>query len=551
MQFKSGLKPHGLNALAILLLCITPVVCVYNAHHYPLLSNAFLFFLIVSIVISVMAYLLCRFTIFYYLFFLIGVALSISYFTKLEVVYGFGISALLVLLLRQKTHIVVLFSTISIMVSSFFIPAENYPRYTIQKHSQASEPENGVENSKKIIRQPVFHLIFDEATGVSGLSGNGVLGEKAKTSLLETLNKHGFTTIKYGFSTSMWTHHSLGHVINLDEVSNAQRIEQKKFGFRNPDNPLFEKLVDNGYEVNVFQSDYLDFCVESESVVTNCYTYPSNSLSYFKDIDFDPLYVTIPLTLQELSILKFVNSVVPNTVNYPIYKKLLAFVGLRIDIPRAYSSVAEKRVRFDFLEKIKASQQKSNQYYFMHFIYPHFSHYQNENCKTNEDFSQWKEINRWIKTTGENKALRINNNDRERLLNNYHAQYICFTKTLDNFLGEILGLYPEATIIVHGDHGSRISTRFIDDSNIENFSYLDLENYNDLYSTLLGFRVPGQEPKELDCAMSLVAFSQYAYTGKVLPKGPNTQLISNKLFGAMPGCEQALPKGLKLLQSEI
>ncbi len=537
---------NRINALAILLLCITPVVCVYNAHHYPLLSNAFLFFLIVSIVISVMAYLLCRFTIFYYLFFLIGVALSISYFTKLEVVYGFGISALLVLLLRQKTHIVVLFSTISIMASSFFIPGEIYPKFTVQNRHQTTGSENTTENSTTKTRQPVFHLIFDEATGVSGLSGNGVLGEKAKTSLLETLNKHGFTTIKNGFSSSNRTIHSLGHVINLSEVSNAQQVNNTPNRYRYANNPLFERLTSIGYEVNVFQSKFLDYCSGEKSKVTTCYTYPINSLSYFKDVDFDPLSVIVPITLRELGILTFINRVVPNTVNYPTYQKLLSIVGLRVWPPTLVGSLAEKRIRIQMLESAKTSEHQVNQYYFAHFLYPHHNYFQDENCEVKSDFNDWGGIGEWVDTTEQYNSLRIDSNQKQGMLKNYHAQYICFTKTLDNFLGEIIGLYPEATVIVHGDHGSRISTRFIDDVDIKNFSYLDLENFNDLYSTLLAFRIPGQAAKELDCAMSLVAFSQYVYTGKVLPKGPNTQLISDKLFGAMPGCEQELPDGLIL-----
>ena len=51
-----------------------------------------------------------------------------------------------------------------------------------------------------------------------------------------------------------------------------------------------------------------------------------------------------------------------------------------------------------------------------------------------------------------------------------------------------LGLYDEATIVVHGDHGSRISLHSPSYLNRDN---LTPEDYRDIYSVLFAIKQPG------------------------------------------------------------
>ncbi len=91
---------------------------------------------------------------------------------------------------------------------------------------------------------------------------------------------------------------------------------------------------------------------------------------------------------------------------------------------------------------------------FAHFLMPHYSYVYDPSCNLKQDVSTWHRRYITYSTTG---AVNTPGSRRERY-EAYFDQVRCAYELLAGFFDELkqAGIYDDATIIVHGDHGSRI-----------------------------------------------------------------------------------------------
>ncbi len=127
---------------------------------------------------------------------------------------------------------------------------------------------------------------------------------------------------------------------------------------------------------------------------------------------------------------------------------------------------------------------------FAHFLMPHFSYVYDSSCKLKEEISTWLWRSLIFSTTS---AVNTPDSRRERY-QAYFDQVRCAYELLAGFFDELkqAGLYDDATIIVHGDHGSRIG---IHDPWPQTRSLLSEDDLFDYYSTLYAVKRPGVEPR--------------------------------------------------------
>jgi hypothetical protein len=345
------------------------------------------------------------------------------------------------------------------------------------------------------------------------------------------LVKHGFASIRDAHSSSMWSKLSLGHIINLEEIN---EVHGEKPHYYYIFNPLFELLNKNGYKINVFQSSYLDFCSSAKSYIRSCYEYPINSLSYFDDNGLNQLSLVVPATLNQFKLLHWFNRYMPKSA-------VSEYLGFHQRMPLHFGSLSQLSVQTDFVAKLEEGLNSKDQYYLVHFLYPHHNYYQESDCKIKSRFSDWRNIGKWGVAIAKTQELRIQSDERQVLYQAYFEQFECFTKVLDSLLNKVLDAYPDAIVILHGDHSSRISTRHIRDYYTVDFPLLDQQNFNDLYSTLLAVKYPGNVPGIIDCRISLVEFAQHFFRGQVSEMAENTKIIANRLFADSEECFDLLP----------
>ncbi len=516
-------KENLIDVLAFFLLIITHIILLFKSHNYPLLSNVFIIFTLTFLIISFLSGLLLKlaslrpflFVTLRCIVFILGVTFLISRTSNLTFLQSSFIAIPTVILLRDKINSIIIISTVSIILSSFIIIAEKvYPDYLFKNDFVKTPKESSQKSS------PFFHLIFDEAMGISAFSKESSTAITTKDELIRVLTKHSLTIIKNAYSSSMWTQNSLSHVVNLADKYNAVQ-EYPSFSFES--NALFETIHKHGYQINVFQSSYLDFCSSMKAIVRNCYSYPIHSLSYFIDNDLDKLALVAPYALKQLDINQL--SAVPKSL------------GFTSRIPIHLGSLAEKSTTEALIKQYQLDS-GGNQYYFVHFLYPHHDFFQTGECKTKPNFDEWGDIGPFSKSSKDNNLIRISSQQREKAYQAYYSQYKCFIKKLDALLTDIFKHYPDASIIIHGDHSSRISTKHINDGLKSNFELLNKQNLLDLYPTLLAFKDQNNEPGLLDCTISLLEFLQHAFLNKRERASLISLIIRENLFPNNPVCSK-------------
>jgi hypothetical protein len=210
-------------------------------------------------------------------------------------------------------------------------------------------------------------------------------------------------------------------------------------------------------------------------------------------------------------------------------------------MPAHFGSLSQQSVQSDFLSMLEKDRASKDQYYLVHFLYPHYHYYQNRDCRIKPRFDDWGDIGEFGDSLASNPDLRIQGDERQLLYLDYFEQFECFTKVLDGLLAKVLSDYPDATVILHGDHSSRISTRHIRDNSASGFPFLDQQNYSDLYPTLFALKYPGNVPGIMNCRISLLEFAQHFFRGQVGAMGEKTSIIADQLFAGIEACVDQLP----------
>jgi hypothetical protein len=229
-------------------------------------------------------------------------------------------------------------------------------------------------------------------------------------------------------------------------------LEARAVGHSLPENAWFARLRREGYAIRVYQTDWLDLCAAAE--VDACYTYPIYSVNAVQRSGLS--------TGQRLRIL---------------LGKL--DLGRPVALPGPLAS-------FDALDRFQADIAKAPRSvaYVVHLLIPHHGYLFQEDCSL-ADPAEWED-------QPTNATIVYPPEERLRIYGLYLPQLICTQKRMDELFAVLkgLGVYDDATIIVHGDHGSRIGQRTI-------HAPPDAQSARDLldhHSTLFAVKAPRGAP---------------------------------------------------------
>ncbi|MDW9372087.1 nodulation protein NoeB [Sinorhizobium meliloti] len=335
----------------------------------------------------------------------------------------------------------------------------------------------------------VIYIVTDEMIGISGIDTRLPHGAEAKAALSRVFQKHGFRLHSKAFSRHILTQVSVPAALNMDYSYNfpgdrshyAYPGEVTKF----KELSLFNLWHRQGLSVNVFQSAHLDYC-KTEALV-DCHTFASFDGSRFiqrQRIEGGP-YRDVPPASASLADVKALvegnrQSLAMAAVGF-VASNLLETkeTALQEWHPRSYDQLAFPYWLGQFQNMI-LDKGRGNAF-FAHFLFPHSPSVYNKDCKP---------TNRWVERSylTEVRGLAGQELDEARVKEYgfYFAQTLCLAKQLDKFFNAVLSdkRFQDATIVVHGDHGSRISAG----RNVETMSPRD---YVDNYSALYAVRKPG------------------------------------------------------------
>ena len=382
-----------------------------------------------------------------------------------------------------RTHISKIVATVfGVMVlSSIVLPHPRFEALSVVVKEEAAETD----------RAPIIHLILDQQIGIGGLVDAIPGAAEMRGELLALYENAGFRVYGNAFTHFPATLESLPNLMNNSVEPNAYRwVSYINDGNRLVENRWFRYLKAQGYAIEVLQTQYFDFCADPAAPVSRCETYNLGDIRFLHDLD-----VGIFEKSQYLVLYSFAVEYEPMSrafqLGWHAIGKAVALVGLELPVwnvqalsPSTLSSLSAMDRVADRFETIGPGQA-----YVAHLLLPHDPFMLEENCEIKTRFRDWADRKSplwWLAVPADPARQRFR-------YQAYFKQVRCLNRRLAG-LFEILdrrGLASQATVIIHGDHGSQISQLEPMRRNGTALSAVDIISN---YSTLFAVRAPGLEP---------------------------------------------------------
>lgn len=325
--------------------------------------------------------------------------------------------------------------------------------------------------SAKSGKPAVFHFILDEHVGIEGLPDDEE-GRQIREELRTFYLDNGFALYGGAYSRHSYTVNAIPELLNFG-AKWQQKIQ--KDGLRIGRNNYLQALIDQGYKLTIFQSDFVDYCSEAE--FSECITYDSTSLGPNLRVTMGTADRVGLLTAKFLELTSWFDTAATlwNLGASALHKLHISLPF--IDTKPAQSSTVGSLESLDELtNRITASQ--PGDAIFAHLLLPHFPYVVGSDC----EYLPWSKWNgRFIRSTLDMRRQA------------YYDQIHCTYRKLEVMLRAISRSAggDRAVVIIHGDHGSRI---FRVPPNAENYGKIDDADMIASFSTLFAVRAAGVEP---------------------------------------------------------
>ncbi|HBF13425.1 MAG TPA: hypothetical protein DDW49_08605 [Deltaproteobacteria bacterium] len=289
-------------------------------------------------------------------------------------------------------------------------------------------------------KKNILYLIVDEHIGVDGMPLSVPQTQGMKQKLDSFYEKYHFTLFPKAYSRYFQSNDSIPNTLNGTDLPQGQAYfgKERREGALLASNQFFENLKKEGYRIHVYQTNYLDFC---NSFVDECHRFSKNSPLAINDKSYlliERIFVTSSLYLYTNSIFKEVlKSFSPDT--FP------SITGSLNVVPHMLEEIGED-----------ARAHKSGTLFFAHILMPHYPYVYDPSCKP-RPVSQWKGR---AEFSGDSPKNSISSYQERYGL--YYEQMDCLYSLLgslfDGFINQ--GDFNGMTLVVHGDHGSRINLEY-------------------------------------------------------------------------------------------
>lgn len=363
----------------------------------------------------------------------------------------------------------------------------------------------------------IIHLVLDEFIGIEGIPVDIAGGSALKEELKQFFLGNEFRLHGGAFSQSSVTATAMKGLLNgpfspsqQTAVENGPRRSAWHLGR----NAWFEKLAAKGYAIQIYDNSWVGYCAEENTQIELCYLSRANSIKHLENLEvpnIDKAKVILSAFLELSSIKRFLLKI----ANLPIYR-----LGA-LATPEALESLAETVV-----------SSESGRLFFMHLLNPHFGYLFHADCEIKRDSDTWTN-----RTLPFHQSRQPTNTPASRIerYKAYFAQIRCLQHQLQAFFDKLraAGRYDESTIIIHGDHGSRIA---IWNPSITVHERLSDRDIIDNYSTLYAVKQPGVPPAYDLTERSIQALFAETFLGRPLrPESGDIVLRGAQRFERNPG----------------
>jgi Sulfatase len=350
----------------------------------------------------------------------------------------------------------------------------------------------------------VVHLVFDEMMSVGAMTDDLPGGSAMRASLQAFGEKHSLRMFDSVYSRFFFSGVSLPNMMNTEYRGQLSLGDVLKTKSNLTANAYFDDMAARGYRTVVFQTALMNFCANQN--VDLCETFDS----------FDPGakgLAGLDARNQRASLWQtFITAYQPSYASTIGQAALNRIYGLRSQEVGVLGSADRYDAQrfpawFDRFTRFAATVPRGT-HLFAHFMVPHSPYLLSESCVVSGKFEGGYYLS--------NYPLSQRLEKRRRFYEGYFSQLRCVQRKLDDFMTtlEHTENFHDAVIIVHGDHGSRISSGNI----LEDYTQRD---FVDNYATFFAVRSPAAAAGT-DCEfLSLPeAFRRHAAAG--VNKTPRT-----------------------------
>jgi hypothetical protein len=314
---------------------------------------------------------------------------------------------------------------------------------TIAPYFQSLLPAPAMETraADGVETAPVIYMVLDEMIGAEGIPRDIEGGEAAYQDLRRLFDKHGFRLFGNAFSRHSLTVRSVPNTLNFDTADNSWGMI-----LRHSSNDIVQSVLLEGLAqakpLVVYQTRHINFC---GSAATRCETLQS--------FDAESEWVA-QLGLGASETVVTLQEALPGSLVARANIALMAAV-LGLDLERSvpeYFDVHAFPAWFDhFADDVVASGGKTN--YFAHLLSPHAPYILDASCAPQPGWELPYHLGEVYAAGAELDGAR------DRHYRAYFRQMHCLFSKLDGLLTRLGDdpAFSDATIVLHGDHGSRIS----------------------------------------------------------------------------------------------
>lgn len=481
---RGGLKAIGLRALAIFLVLWAPFF-IFAAHRgYPIPATSLVYSAAACALAAIVLGILCGreggkrqavvFTV------LVILALDIQF----DWVKGLAAYATIVVLLAAfwilRRHIAAILAvTFGVLLVSTAVlgTLEPYQEVRVAENADAGEGVAGPRASGLLI-----HLVLDEHAGVMGIPTDLAGGAALRRDLRDFFVANGFRLFGNAVSEYEASRNSISGILNFTAGPTPYDLYDGKEPYILKQSRYFDALAAAGYDIHVYQATYMDYCREFPALVGRCYTYLHDGTDWMATSalgDLEKLHALFALYLQ-LS-----GTVVEKVLKtYVRLNQRLQAHGVHLpELPKWDDGPGPMNAMVTFDRIIEdATSGPDGTAYFAHLLIPHGPYAYDRSCRLRPDVTNW---------LSNRPPFRRENSERERGLSYaaYFGQLRCMQVKLQQLFDGLraTGRFDAATIIVHGDHGSRIHRVA---ARAQNLDRLKPRDYFDGFATLFAAKAP-------------------------------------------------------------
>jgi len=388
-----------------------------------------------------------------------------------------AITLILALLLGRHASMVSVSAFAALLVATLFLP-QAHPDDTLLSETStpsSSHPELPV----------ILHLVLDEHIGLAGMNDRRPGGGQLADDLTDFYTRYGFRIFSDAYSQYFNTPMSLASALNFEGDPNVKAALIKGRGkWTLRESRYFSELAQRGYRARIYQTNYMDFCKTPEIPIESCTVYNPDKF--------------IPESVAELSLEERVRLLINMYYSSNATFRLLMVTGdslhsalknYGVELPRAglwHGRLGPIAV-LPTLDRLAGdlSRPSGGTLYFAHLMIPHYPYVLGPDCSVRTPISSWelRFLDQGVNTP----------ESRRRRYGAYYDQIRCTLRKLAVLFDAMkaAGTFEKAIIVVHGDHGSRIT---LADPTAENMSRLTPDDYIDDFSTLFAAKMPGLAP---------------------------------------------------------